>query len=48
MMEHLLNLAKQRGYFLAGLEASHEGLNLYKRLGFKEVCIFEEYAWTKQ
>lgn len=47
MMEHLLNLAKQWGYFLAGLEASHEGLNLYKRLGFKEVCIFEEYAWKK-
>lgn len=46
MMEHLLNLAKQRGYFLAGLEASHEGLNLYKRLGFKEVCIFEEYGFA--
>lgn len=48
MMEHLLRLAKHKGYFLAGLEASHEGKNLYKRLGFKEVCIFEEYAWTKQ
>lgn len=47
MMEYLLNLAKQRGYFFAGLEASHEGLNLYKRLGFKEICVFEEYAWTK-
>ena len=48
MMHYLLNFAKQKGYFLAGLEASDEGLNLYKGLGFKEVCIFEEYGWTKQ
>lgn len=44
MMEYLLGRAKQKGYFLAGLEASHEGLSLYKRLGFKEICIFNEYA----
>lgn len=43
MTEHLLTLAKKKGYLLAGLEASHEGLNLYKRLGFEEVAVFEEF-----
>ena len=46
MMEHLLKRAKKKGYILAGLEASHEGLSLYKRLGFKEVCTFNEYAYS--
>ncbi len=46
MMEHLLKGAKKKGYVLAGLEASHEGLSLYKRLGFKEICTFNEYVWT--
>lgn len=47
MMEHLLSRAKQKGYHLTGLEASSEGANLYKRLGFKEVCIFKEDAWRQ-
>ena len=47
MMEHLLSRAKQKGYYLAGLEASSEGESLYKRLGFKEVCMFKEYAWRE-
>lgn len=47
MMEYLLNLAKEKGYRLAGLEASSEGKNLYKRLGFKEVCVFKEFAWRE-
>lgn len=47
MMEHLLNRAKQKGYHLTGLEASREGANLYKRLGFKEICVFKEYAWRE-
>ncbi len=46
MMEHLSHLARQRGYFLVGLEASNKGKSLYLRLGFKEICIFEEYAWS--
>jgi pimeloyl-ACP methyl ester carboxylesterase/GNAT superfamily N-acetyltransferase len=47
MMKYLFNRAKQKGYLLAGLEASHEGESLYKRLGFHEVCVFREYAYIK-
>ena len=45
MMEYLLDRAKTEGYSVATLQASHEGKNLYKRLGFKEVCTFKEYPW---
>lgn len=47
MMEYLLDRAKTEGYSVATLQASHEGKNLYKRLGFKEVCTFKEYAWRE-
>ncbi len=43
MMEHLLNRAKTQGYHMAILQASHEGKSLYKKLGFKEICVFKEY-----
>ncbi len=44
MMQHLLQRAKDLGYFLATLQASHEGKNLHTRLGFQEACLFKEYA----
>jgi pimeloyl-ACP methyl ester carboxylesterase/GNAT superfamily N-acetyltransferase len=47
MMEYLLALSLQKGYNCSGLEASHEGLPLYQRLAFKEICVFEEYAWRE-
>lgn len=47
MMKHLLSRAKQKGYHLTGLEASSEGVSLYKRLGFKEICVFKEYGWRE-
>jgi GrpB-like predicted nucleotidyltransferase (UPF0157 family)/ribosomal protein S18 acetylase RimI-like enzyme len=44
MMLHLLELAKRKGYFIATLQASHAGLPLYERLGFKRCGQFLEYA----
>ncbi|HSX03364.1 MAG TPA: bifunctional GrpB family protein/GNAT family N-acetyltransferase [Rhabdochlamydiaceae bacterium] len=44
MMKYLLNRAKSKGYFLATLQASHEGKSLYERLGFKKSCIFIEFV----
>ena len=44
MMKHLLSLAKGEGYVIATLQASHDGLFLYERLGFKQCCQFMEYA----
>lgn len=38
--------AKKSGYLQAILQASSEGLNLYKRLGFKEICTFT--TWTNK
>ncbi len=44
MMKHLLNCAKDEGYFIATLQASHNGFSLYERLGFKQCCQFSEYT----
>jgi GrpB-like predicted nucleotidyltransferase (UPF0157 family)/GNAT superfamily N-acetyltransferase len=44
MMMYLMSLAKDRGYFIATLQASAEGFSLYERLGFKQCCQFWEYA----
>lgn len=46
MTEHLLERAKARGYLLAVLLASKEGKLLYENLGFKDICLFKEYAWS--
>jgi GNAT superfamily N-acetyltransferase len=48
MMKNLLQRAKEKGYLIAVLQASHEGLSLYERLGFKRCCQFLEYAPTKE
>ncbi|WP_420421991.1 GNAT family N-acetyltransferase [Simkania sp.] len=44
MMHHLLNCAKQEGFYLATLQASEEGKNLYERMGFQPSCRFVEYS----
>lgn len=44
MMNHLLKRAKEKGYFIATLQASHAGLSLYERLGFQKCCKFIEYS----
>jgi GNAT superfamily N-acetyltransferase len=37
--------ARARGYKIGVLQSSPMGLNLYKRLGFKEYCAFNAYFW---
>ncbi len=44
MMQHLLQRAKTKGCFIATLQASHEGLSLYEKMGFKACANFFEYA----
>ncbi|CRX39570.1 GNAT family N-acetyltransferase [Estrella lausannensis] len=46
MMEHLLERAKERGYLMAVLLSSKEGKLLYENFGFKDLCLFKEYAWS--
>ena len=41
---HALLEAKKRGYSQAILQASADGINLYKKLGFKEVCFFNIWS----
>lgn len=48
MMCHLLKRAKQKGYFIATLQASEDGIPLYEKLGFQRCSAFLEYAPTKQ
>lgn len=48
MMCHLLKRAKQKGYFIATLQASEDGIHLYEKLGFQKCSAFLEYAPTKQ
>lgn len=46
MMEHLLTLAKAKGYHLSTLQASQEGKSLYERQGFQPLTTFKEYAYA--
>lgn len=43
MQEYRLKRAKERGYHIAVLQASHEGYSLYKKLGYKECGTFREF-----
>jgi len=43
MQEYRLKLAKERGYHIAVLQASHEGYPLYKKLGYNECGTFREF-----
>lgn len=44
MTYHALQTAKKSGYELAVLQASPEGINIYKRFGFTETCSFNVYG----
>ncbi len=43
MMHYLLARGKTKGYHVATLQASDQGKNLYRRLGFIEACWMREY-----
>lgn len=43
MVEHLMTLAKNRGYHMSTLESSNEAKDLYVRLGFKKCFKLTEY-----
>jgi len=40
--------ARQAGYRIGILTASPMGINIYRRLGFKETCIVGTYEWARQ
>jgi ribosomal protein S18 acetylase RimI-like enzyme len=44
MMHQLVARAKARGYNVVTLQASPQGKNLYRRLGFNECCWIREYV----
>ncbi|MES2199018.1 MAG: GNAT family N-acetyltransferase [Chlamydiota bacterium] len=44
LFHHALIESKKRGYLQAVLQASPDGLNLYKRLGFEKVCLFTTWS----
>jgi len=43
MTLHALNFAREMGYHVATLQASTDGIELYKKLGFQEICEFHVY-----
>ena len=43
MQEYRLKRAKDLGYHVAVLQASHEGETLYQKLGYKECGYFREF-----
>lgn len=44
LMSYSLNLAKELGFQFAVLQATEDGIGIYKKMGFKEVTTFYEYA----
>lgn len=38
--------ARRHGYHIAILTASSLGINIYRRLGFREYCTFNTYEWN--
>lgn len=42
---HTMLEARRAGYRIAVLTASSMGINIYRRLGFKECCLISTYAW---
>lgn len=40
--------AREQGYRVAVLTASPFGINIYRRLGFREYCMFGTYAWSPE
>ena len=46
MMNHLLTIAKEENQKIAVLQASESGKKVYKKMDFKECCIFQEFIKT--
>ncbi|MFW9875877.1 MAG: GNAT family N-acetyltransferase [Candidatus Thorarchaeota archaeon] len=44
MMNYLLNEAKKENYEIAVLQASEMGKEVYKKIGFEECCVFQEFV----
>lgn len=44
MMRAVLEYARDTGARRVGLQASEEGLGVYRRMGFEEVCVFRVYS----
>ena len=44
MTNFLLRQAKEKGYYMATLQASLNGRSIYQKLGFKTQCRFVEWA----
>lgn len=44
LMNYSLNLAKQQGFKKAVLQATEDGMGIYKKMGFQSVTTFYEYA----
>lgn len=42
---HAMQEARRAGYRIAVLNASPMGINIYRRLGFRECCLIRTYAW---
>lgn len=38
--------ARREGYRIGTLTASPMGINIYRRLGFREYCTFSTYGWN--
>ncbi|HLG64497.1 MAG TPA: GNAT family N-acetyltransferase [Ktedonosporobacter sp.] len=38
--------ARKQGYRIGTLQSTSMGLNLYRRLGFREYCLFSAYSWS--
>lgn len=38
--------AREQGYRIGTLQSTPMGLNLYRRLGFREYCLFSAYFWS--
>lgn len=45
MTLHTMHAARRAGYRIAVLNASPMGINIYRRLGFKEYCLIRTYDW---
>jgi len=43
---HALHVARHAGYRIAVLTASPMGVEIYRRLGFREYCLVSSYAWN--